>query len=207
MSEFTILGWFKIDPSQYPFSGSAHPEGRASLFGQRLKAELAFYQGTNLYFYGDGMSTIFVTNGFAPGVWHFVAAVSNPGSNTTTVYLDGAVVGSDLACSGASQPSLFSIGKNVSFAPENAFFPGSIDEVAAFYHALSASAVEGIYRAGTGFSLSISPQLGGLQIVWPVGHLESATNLSGPWGSEPAAASPWLVSPTSEQKYYRAVLP
>ena len=79
--------------------------------------------------------------------------------------------------------------------------------MAAFNHALSASAVEGIYRAGTGFSLSISPQLGGLQIVWPVGHLESATNLSGPWGSEPAAASPWLVSPTSEQKYYRAVLP
>ena len=207
LSEFTILGWFKIDPSQYPFTGSAHPEGRASLFGQRLKAELAFYQGTNLYFYGDGMSTIFVTNGFTPGAWHFVAAVSNPGSNTTTLYLDGAVVGSDLACSGASQPSLFSIGKNVSFAPENAFFPGNIDEVAVFDHALSASAVEGIYRAGTGFGLSISPQLGGFQIVWPVGHLESATNVSGPWQSEPGAVSPLSATPAGAMKFYRAVLP
>ena len=57
------------------------------------------------------------------------------------------------------------------------------------------------------FSVSISCQGGGLEIVWPVGHLESATNVCGPWQSEPGAASPWAVTPSDAMKFYRAVLP
>jgi hypothetical protein len=207
LSDFTLMGWFKIDPSQYPFS---HPDGRASLFGQQWAAELGFYQGTNLYFYSQGIDqTIFVTSGFAPGAWHFVAVVSDQGANTTTVYLDGVAAGTASACPGTTQPYLFSIGKNVSNIPSiPSFFPGSIDEVAAFDHVLSVSAIQDIYNgAGAGFSVSISWQGGSLQITWPVGQLESATNISGPWQSEPTAVSPWLVTPGGAKKFYRAVVP
>jgi hypothetical protein len=213
-SNFTLMGWFKIDPAQYPFNSDpfTHPDGRASLFGQEWAAELSFYQGTNLYFYSAGItSTIFVTNGFAPGVWHFVAAVSDTAANATTVYLDGAVAGIGSVCPGTVQPYLFSIGKNVAYYPsggyDNAFFPGSIDEVAAFDHALSASAIQAIYQAGVSFSISVTNQGGGLQISWPVGHLESATSVTGAWTPVPGAVSPYSVTPTAPQMFYRAVNP
>jgi hypothetical protein len=209
LSQFTLMGWFKIDPSQYPFTGSSHLNGRASLFGQQWTAELGFYQGTNLYFYSQGIDqTIFVTSGFDPGVWHFIAVVSDQGANTTTVYLDGAVAGTAGACPGTTQPYLFSIGKNVADFPANgAFFPGNIDEVAAFDHVLSASTLQTIYKVGTGFGLSSSFSGGSLQIAWPVGSLQSATNISGPWLDEPAAVSPLTVAPGVPMKFYRAVLP
>jgi hypothetical protein len=208
LSEFTLMGWFNIDPDHYPLTNN--PAGRASLFGQQWTAELSFYEGTNLYFYSAGISgTIFVTSGFAPGVWHFLAAVSDPGAGTTTVYLDGAVAGTGGACPGTTQPYYFSIGKNVSnFPTVPSFFPGSIDEVAAFDHALSASTVQALYVTGTGLGLTIKPQAGGLlQITWAEGHLESANDASGPWQIESTASSPWNVTPGAARSFYRAVWP
>jgi hypothetical protein len=165
-SNFTIMGWFKINPGQYPIVTDpfSHPDGRASLFGQEWAAELGFYQGTNLYFYATGITpgTIFVTSGFNPGVWHFVAAVSDAGANTTKVYLDGVLAGSANACPGTANSYLFSIGKNVAYFPasgyDNAFFPGSLDEVAAFDHPLSASQIQALYQTATVDSVaSVSP--------------------------------------------------
>ena len=145
-TNFTLMGWFNIDPSQYPF-----PNGRASLFGQLWTAELGFYGGTNMYFYSQGIDAVNpVTNGFAPGLWHFVAVVSDHAAGKTTIYLDGVVVETSGACPGVTLPNYFSIGKNVSTAPPDpSFFPGSIDEVAAFDHALSASDVQSLYQAAT----------------------------------------------------------
>ena len=205
-SEFTLMGWFKINPSQYPFT---NPDGRASLFGQQWAAELSFYQGTNLYFYSGGIpATIFVTSGFTPGIWHFVAAVSDPAAGTTTVYMDGVVAGTGSACPGTVQPYLFSIGKNVSNFPNvPSFFPGSIDEVAAFDHALSESTVQFLYQAGTSFGVTISRQGTRVKITWSMGSLQSATSLSGPWQNEATAVSPWTVTPSGAMKFYRTVLP
>jgi len=152
-SNFTIMGWFNINPSQYPIVTDpfSHPDGRASLFGQEWAAEIGIYQGTNLYFYATGISaTIFANTNLVPGVWNFVAAVSDATANTTTLYLNGAVVGTASACPGTVNPYLFSIGKNVSYYPsggyDNAFFPGSLDEVAAFDHPLSSSQVQSLYQ-------------------------------------------------------------
>jgi len=213
-SNFTLMGWFNIDPSQYPFSFDpfTHPEGRASLFGQEWAAEFGFVEGNLLYFWSMGISqTIYVTNGFEAGQWNFVAAVSDAAANTTTVYLNGAAAGTASACPGATNSYLFSIGKNVAYYPsggyDNAFFPGSLDEVAAFDHALPASAIQGIYEAGLSFRISLTPQVGGLQVSWPVGHLESATNVTGPWGTVPGAVSPLSVTPNAIRKFYRAVNP
>ena len=215
LSSFTIMGWFNINPAQYPFVDPyANIEGRASLFGQVWAAEVGFVGGTNLYFWASGISqAIVVTNGFEPGMWHFVAAVSDTTAGTTTLYLDGAVVGTAGACPGTVNNNLFCIGKDVSYPPvggyDSAFFGGSIDEVAAFDHALPASTIQSLYEASKSFKLNIQPQVGGYQVSWPVGHLLSATNVAGPWQTVPGAVSPFSVTPStgSPSMFYRCVNP
>jgi|GEM_PF-2556948 len=163
-SNFTMMGWFNLDQYPIPTDPFNHPQGRASLFGQRAAAELGFYQETNLYFYATGISgTIFANTNFTTGVWNYVAVVSDKAANTTTLYLNGAVVGTATACPGTVSPDLFSIGKNVAYPTsleqgyDTAFFPGSIDEVAVFDHPLSASAIQAIYNVATGTVSAVAP--------------------------------------------------
>ena len=186
-SNFTIMGWFNIDPSQYPIVTDpfSHPQGRASLFGQEWAAEISIYQGTNLYFYATGISaTIFANTNLVPGVWNFVAAVSDATANTTTLYLNGAVVGTASACPGTVNPYLFSIGKNVSYYPsggyDNAFFPGSLDEVAAFDHPLSSSQIQALYQTAVAIA-NVPPT----NVVARVANISGTNNLilSGAGGS------------------------
>jgi len=204
LSEFSLLGWFNIDPSQYPFSLEA--AGRASLFGEQWTAEISFYQGTNLYFYAQGIpATIFVTSGFDPGVWHFVAAVSDPNAGTTTIYLDGVAAGVGGACPGVTLPYHFSIGDYVSNFPNvPSCFPGSIDEVAAFDHALSADAVLNLYQAAAPHPfLNIAwAGVNQLQLTWAQGTLLQADAITGPWTTN-SASSPYLVSPSAAKRFYR----
>ncbi len=207
LSEFTLMGWFNINPSQYPFTNSA--AGRASLFGQQWTAELAFYNGdltgTRLYFYSQGITaTIFVASGFDPGVWHFVAAVSDPTAGATTVYLDGAVAGVGNACPGVVLHNTFNIGDKVSNFPNvPSPFPGSIDEVAAFDHALSAADVQSLYQAATPVVLQIAPAgANQLKLTWKQGTLLQADAFTGPWTTN-AASSPYLVAPLGAKKFYR----
>ena len=204
LSEFTLMGWFNIDPNHYPLTNNA--DGRASLFGEQWTAELSFYQATNLYFYSAGIpATIFITSGFDPGVWHFLAAVSDPNASTTTIYLDGVVAGVGGACPGTIQPYFFSIGKNVSNFPTVwSGFPGSIDEVAAFDHALSASDVQNLYlAAGPHVILNIAwSGANQLKLTWAKGTLLQADAITGPWTTN-SAPSPYLVAPAGAKRFYR----
>ena len=238
-SNFTILGWFNINPSQYPIginnndSPFINPSGRASLFGQEWAAEVSIYQGTNLYFYATGISgTIFANTNLVPGVWNFVAAVSDPAANRTTLYLNGAVVGTASACPGTINSYLMSIGKNVSYYPsggyDNAFFPGSLDEVAAFDHALSASTIQALYNASLGIAsvnqaqtnLTVSVSGGQMTLEWPQDHtgwvLEAQTNalsagLGTTWVRIPSSATTNQVSvpinKANAATFYRLVYP
>jgi hypothetical protein len=218
VANFTIMGWFNIDPNQFPFNANnpGNPQGRASLFGQNGVDELGFYQGNLLYFYGTGITqTIFVTNGFSAGQWNFVAVVSDTTAKTTTFYLNGVVAGVSGNCTGGANGQFFSIGKNVTFAPsggvDTAFFAGSLDEVGLFNQALSASAIQSLYATATSvntsFSLTIARQGASLQITWPVGHLESAAQINGPWSTVSGAVSPYVVAPGLGKMFYRAVNP
>ena len=52
--------------------------------------------------------------------------------------------------------------------------------------------------------VSISLQMSGsnLQLIWPQGTLLESSNVSGPWTTN-FAASPFIVSPTNAQRFYR----
>jgi hypothetical protein len=204
LSEFALMGWFNIDPNRYPFTDNA--AGRASLFGQQWTAEISFYQGTNLYFYAQGIvgGTIFITSGFDPGVWHFAAVVSDPIASTTTVYLDGVVAGVGGVCPGVVLPYHFSIGDYVSNFPNiPSSFPGSIDEVAAFDHALSEPQVQNLYSIAK--SLTVERSGADLKLNWVLGTLLQADAITGPWTTN-SASPPYLVTPTEAKRFYRLQL-
>jgi len=204
LSNFTILGWFNIDPTQYPFPTDPYnnPQGRASLFGQRSACELGFYEGTNLYFFATGISgTIFANTNVTPGVWNYVAVVSDKTANTTTMYLNGQVVGTASACPGTVSSDLVSIGKNVAYPTslesgfDTAFFYGSLDEVATFNHALSASAIQAIYNVATGTVSAVAPT----NVVARLVNLNGTNNLviagSGGVGSYTVLTTTNLTTP------------
>ena len=192
-TNYTIMGWFNLDPTQYPLGADPfnNPEARSSLFGQYGAVELGFYgpvTGTNLYFNAHGMNhTIFVTNGFAAGQWEYVAVVADATANTTTFYLNGNVVGTATAGTAFANTTLFSIGKNVT-SPiqqpgnyDSAFFAGSIDEVAVFDHPLSAAAIQAIYNVGVGIVSAMAPT----NVVARIVNLSGVNNvvLTGSGGS------------------------
>jgi hypothetical protein len=52
-------------------------------------------------------------------------------------------------------------------------------------------------------SISLTKNGNNLQIAWPQGVLLEATNVTGPWITNPAATSPFTSSPTLPQQFYR----
>jgi hypothetical protein len=60
--------------------------------------------------------------------------------------------------------------------------------------------------AGAAVTLNIVPAGNQLQIVWPYGTLLETTNLAGPWTTN-ANSSPYLVTPTGGQRFYRVQIP
>jgi hypothetical protein len=87
-------------------------------------------------------------------------------------------------------------------------FNGNIDEVAIFNSTLSSDQVYSLYQSALGQvvppALTITPVPGGSQIRWTGGTLLQSTNLLGPWITNPAATSPYTVSPTNPQQFFRA---
>ncbi len=233
-TNYTIMGWFNLDPGQYPVSADpfSHPQARTSLFGQAQMVELGFYgpvTGTNLYFFSHGISgTIFVTNSFAPGQWEYVAVVADATHNTTTVYLNGQVVGTATAGTAFANTNLFSIGKNVTYPTssesgfDTAFFPGSIDEVAVFDHPLSAAAVQAIYNVGAGIVSAVAPtnvvakivNLNGVNSVVITGSggagsytVLTSTNLTAPLANWTTSATGQAFGAGGAMNYTNAVSP
>jgi hypothetical protein len=51
--------------------------------------------------------------------------------------------------------------------------------------------------------ISLQPSTSGFSLSWPGGILQSATNLSGDWIDMPQAASPYPVTPSEAQRFYR----
>jgi len=88
-------------------------------------------------------------------------------------------------------------------------FNGNIDEVAIFNSTLSSNQVYSLYQSALGQvvppAVTITAGGGGSQVRWSGGVLLQATNLLGPWITNSAATSPYIVSPASNpQQFFRA---
>jgi hypothetical protein len=85
-------------------------------------------------------------------------------------------------------------------------FPGYLDEVAIFTHALSQIQIENLFFTAIGAQqlvlLNSSVKGKQLTLTWPQGTLQESTNLVGPWITD-TNQSPYTVTPSGSQKYYR----
>jgi hypothetical protein len=146
------------------------------------------------------------------GEWSLVALAISP--NSATLYIINADYGVQSAVHAYPHPpATFNATEYIGTYPlegalGNNNFNGNIDEVAIFNSTLSSNQVYSLYESALGQAvppaLSITPVAGGNQVRWSGGALLQATSLLGPWTTNPAATSPYLVSPTSPQQFFRA---
>lgn len=80
-------------------------------------------------------------------------------------------------------------------------FAGAIDEVAVYSKALSAQQVQNHYLNST--HLSCTSAGANLVVSWPVGTLQSSTNVSGPYTNVLGASSPFTNVLGGPQRFYR----
>ncbi len=90
-------------------------------------------------------------------------------------------------------------------------YEGTIDEVAVFNRVLDANELQTLYNAALGLPASVSLQISrsgsNLQLTWgSVGQLLEASSVSGPWITNSTATSPYFVSPTNSQRFYRILV-
>jgi hypothetical protein len=52
-------------------------------------------------------------------------------------------------------------------------------------------------------SVLIQTSTNGIELIWPTGTLQSATNIFGPWNDLGGVTSPYVVTPTGSQQFYR----
>lgn len=142
------------------------------------------------------------------GTWQHVVGVCDEPGGLAHLYVNG-IESANTAVSGGIQlgTSPLSIGArqagiNTTYTLN---FVGSIDEVAIYNYALSAGQVLNHYQTGTNpvARLNLVQTGGGIQLTWSPGTLQSSTNVAGPYSDVPSAASPYPVSPTEKQKYFR----
>ena len=107
--------------------------------------DLQFETDDTLKFYtGAGDKLVYRPNhDTLVGHWHFIVATFDTSPAARTLYWDGNLANADQGGGIPNKTSVFSIGESTFF--KGRFFRGSIDEVALWNRALTASEVRDIY--------------------------------------------------------------
>jgi hypothetical protein len=143
--------------------------------------------------------------------WSFVVMVIEPTQATLYLINSNGVQTATNAIAHDSEP--FGIAWRIgdagvpSSTPGSRTFNGSIADVSVYLSALSNSQVTALYYAGLQTSplvtLFLTPSgAGGETLTWSQGTLLQATNLAGPWVTNPAV-SPYPVAPTNAMMFFK----
>jgi hypothetical protein len=85
-------------------------------------------------------------------------------------------------------------------------FNGEMAHVAVFNSSLTSAQLSEIYLVSqTGLTMGLQHSGGGTAITWPFGALYSSPALTGPWTAVPGAKSPYTITITGNQMFYRAM--
>lgn len=220
VSNFVVSLWFKqnammaaganIGPRLFVLgAGNPNDSGAANSIG------LKFQTANQIYFQLGGVtaSASFPTN-LPTNAWLFVAAV-----------YDGALVkfyqGTDT--SPASLINTTPAGASIDFGSSGALhvgnrqdrlrsFNGWIDDFRFYTGVGDSNFVESVrllaVTPSTNFPVTLNFRTGtnGVELAWPSGVLQSATNVSGPWLDIGVATSPFTVTPNEPKRFYRVRL-
>jgi hypothetical protein len=153
------------------------------------------------------------------GKWHYYVGTFD-GQNQT-LYLDGAQVATQSATGQLSpdQPAPLVIGAKSqdgsgitsgSIVGGSYFTGGAIYDVRIYNYALTGGQVAQLYGsyppAVQPPTLSLSRSGAGLTLTWSSGILLEATNLTGPWTTN-SSSSPYVITATGPQKFFRVLQP
>lgn len=210
----TLAAWFNVSAAQQPFAGLIFYRGVGGASGFGLKTDTAtgfdmleYHWANNYYTFNSGLD---VTN---YNGWNLAALVVYP--DQAILYLND---GSGLRYTNnvATHPvvpfsSVTYVGWDDNDAPtvtNTRRFAGSIDEPMIFSRSLSADEVNALYHAGIGpIQLQASHTGGNITLSWPLGVLQQASQISGPYVDVPSATSPYVVPASGAQSYYRVRIP
>ena len=142
------------------------------------------------------------------GNWHHLVGVCDEVNGVITLYVDGSANASGSVSGGILSTSIpMSIGSrpSVQGAPYDQNFVGTIDDVAIYNYALSASEVQLHHSVGTNgpVSLTARPSSGKWVLSWPLGTLQSANVVTGPYTNVPGAISPLTNTTSIGSKFFR----
>jgi hypothetical protein len=160
------------------------------------------------------------------GQWSFVAAAVTSSNTTIYEFSPGGVVTGVCDTNSpntikfypggfTNSPMAFDmpeyIGTDPRYSDGSRNFMGIIDEVAVFNRTLSQTELQNLYNAAAGLNVPVTLQINrvgnGLQLTWgPIGQLLEAGSVNGPWTTNVLAMSPYLLSPTNSQKFYRVLV-
>jgi Concanavalin A-like lectin/glucanases superfamily len=162
----------------------------------------------------SGLTSGWDSNLYPPlGQWSFVALTITPIDATIYLYYIDSVSGATNLLKSVNTMShtseafsggIIRVGAHT--FDDYRVFPGDIDEVAVFAHSLSEIQLKNLFSKALGappiVTLTNSWNGSQLTLSWPQGTLLEATNLTGPWTTNPAV-SPYTVTPTGARKFYR----
>ena len=139
--------------------------------------------------------------------------VGAPSIGLTRAIDSTALNSGDLIGSGTSAGTL-ALGRTASAASDNGSFYQqnnvAFNGVAVFYSTLSPQTITNLYlkSAGLGLFETADPNtVGNLLLTYPLGTLQSASAVSGPYAPIIGATSPWSITPSQPQQFYRVVYP
>ena len=98
--------------------------------------------------YTGQLNTATSSQSYNDGQWHQMVATQ--GSDGMKLYVDGALVGTNPQTEAQSYSGYWRVGGDTVWSGDSNFFDGTIDEVAVYSKALSASDVQGHFQAGGG---------------------------------------------------------
>jgi hypothetical protein len=224
-SGMTICGWINTPGLGSSGNGviwnqvSDTAGGFGLLFGTGGNNELDYQWGQNLPASGFTSGLLIPTN-----EWTFIALVistnSTPDTNAT-IYVgahstglasitDSTAINGDTIANG-SDVSLLALGRSAISAADNGTpyttSTAKFSSVAVFYSALSPQTITNLYVAGAkGVALQGVPDPsvhGNILLTYPVGTLQQANVVQGPYTDVPGATTPYSVPETNSSSFFK----
>jgi hypothetical protein len=210
---FSIEAWVK--PNMIPDAGATPcPVSSAQFVSNRSGWQIRERDiGWQFVLYSHSGSTVAnpgIANTAVGGVpstntWTHLVGVYD-GANST-LYVNGVPYSASVSGyvanynDGVNAAGPFTIGARSSLDNN---FSGAVDEVTFYNRALTPSEVSSLFVNRP--SLTLGQSGGDVILTWPVGTLQQADDVSGPYTDVSSATSPFSTTPSAAKKFYRLKL-
>ncbi len=201
-----------LDPANFhtPISSEGNQNSGANLSGWNIYQHVAGVWTWNIYSGGGGGSftSEFTDNPIVPGTWYHMV-LTDDGTNMNwysndRLVLTESVKGLGFVPNGINgDPSVAGGPITIGVRSDGVFgdWDGGVDDVAVYNYVLSAQQIQNHFLNST--HLTVAKSGGQQQITWPVGTLQSATLVQGPYTNVSGATSPFTITNSGPQKFYR----